>query len=219
MTCHDCRQTVGELVDGTAHPDVAEAVLQHLDSCASCSSLFEDLSRIRTAAAGLGPIEPPPHVWTGIQARLQAPGVGGQETWDGRRLLAAAAGFVLVASSLGFVASRLTLPGQVATVAESQPPGVFEMAEAAYQAVIEDLEAVATEAEAPFMAEPALVTLQAGLADLDQVIVETRDQLALEPDDTFSQDSLLTALDSKVALLQDALSLLDRADTDQGATP
>jgi hypothetical protein len=53
------------------------------------------------------------------------------------------------------------------------------------------------------------------MADLDQVIGEARDQLAREPDDTFSQDSLLTALDSKVALLQDALAL-DLADTDQG---
>lgn len=219
MTCHDCVDTMGELVDGTAHPEVAGAVLRHLDSCASCSALFEDLSRIRTVAAALGPIEPPPHLWTGIQARLEPVGPWGLEERDGWRVLAAAAGFVLVASSLGFVASRLAVPGPVTTASEAQAPGVFELAEAAYQAVIEDLEAVATEAEAPFMAEPALVTLQAGLADLDQVIVESRDQLALEPDDTFSQDSLLTALDSKVALLQDALALLDRADTDQGATP
>ncbi|HEY6510104.1 MAG TPA: zf-HC2 domain-containing protein, partial [Vicinamibacterales bacterium] len=119
MTCHDCMDTVGELVDGTAHPDIAAAVLRHLDSCASCRALFEDLSRIRTAAAGLGPIEPAPHVWTAIQARLHPPDAWGQEAWNGRRALAAAAGFVLVASSLGFVASRLALPGTVATVAEA----------------------------------------------------------------------------------------------------
>ncbi len=219
MTCHDCVELVGELVDDTAHPDVAEAVRRHLDSCVSCRALFEDLSRIRTAAAALGPIEPSPDVWAGIQAGLRLHGASRQDAWDGWRPLAAAAGFVLVASSLGWVAARLSAPSPVAVVAVVQPAGAFELAEAAYQAAIDDMETVATEAEAPLVAEPALVTLQAGLADLDQMIVETRDQLALEPDDAFSQDSLLTALDSKVALLQDALALLDQTDTDQGATP
>ncbi|HEY6509873.1 MAG TPA: zf-HC2 domain-containing protein [Vicinamibacterales bacterium] len=218
MTCRDCVELVDELVDGTAHPDVAVAVRGHLDSCAACHALFEDVSRIRTAAMGLGPIEPSPRVWAGIQGALPH-GASDRKTWDGWQPLAAAAGFVLVASSVAWVASRLAVLSPVSTVTEAQPAGVFEVAEAAYRAAIEDLETVAAESEAPFVTEPALVTLQAGLADLDQVIGETRDQLAREPDDTFSQDSLLTALDSKVALLQDALALLDLADTDQGANP
>lgn len=217
MTCDDCVGLVGEVADGTAHPDVARAVGRHLDSCASCRALLEDLTRICAAAAGLGPIEPPARVWAAVQAELRAPG-GSGEAWHGWRPLAAAAGFVLVASSLGWVASRLTVPNLAPEVAEAQPEGAFEVAEAAYQAAIDDLE-TATDADAPLVAERALATLQEGLADLDEVIVETRDHLSREPDDAFSQDSLLTALDSKVALLQDALALLDQADTDQGANP
>ena len=219
MNCNECVELVGELVDGTAHPDVEQAVRRHLDSCASCRALLEDLTRIRTAAAALGPVEPSPQVWAAVQAGLRPYGADGREAWALWRPLAAAAGFALVASSLGWVASRLAVPSPAAVVVEAQPTGAFELAEAAYQAAIDDLETVATDAEAPLVAQRALVTLQAGLADLDQVIVETRDQLAREPDDAFSQDSLLTALDSKVALLQDALALVDQPDTDQGANP
>ena len=218
MNCNECVELVGELVDGTAYPDVEQAVRRHLDSCASCRALLEDLSRIRTAAAALGPIEPSPQVWAAVQAGLRPYGAQGRESWALWRPLAAAAGFVLVASSLGWVASRLAALSPAAVVVEAQPAGAFELAEAAYQAAIDDLE-TAADGEASLVAERALVTLQAGLADLDQVIVETRDQLAREPDDAFSQDSLLAALDSKVALLQDTLALLDQGNTDQGANP
>ena len=102
MNCNECVELVGELVDGTAYPDVEQAVRRHLDSCASCRALLEDLSRIRTAAAALGPIEPSPQVWAAVQAGLRPYGAQGRESWALWRPLAAAAGFVLVASSSAF---------------------------------------------------------------------------------------------------------------------
>src|SRR4030095_6753630 len=51
-------------------------------------------------------------------------------------------------------------------------------------------------------------TLQASIDDIDMAIGDAREALAREPGDALSQESLLDALSSKVALLQDTVALL-----------
>ena len=85
------------------------------------------------------------------------------------------------------------------------------MAEAAYQSAIESLEPIAADADAPVLAEPALVAVHASLDALDQTIGEARQRLTQAPDDQMSQDLLLSALESKIALLQDTVDLLDQS--------
>ena len=50
--------------------------------------------------------------------------------------------------------------------------------------------------------------MRASIDDIDSAIGEAREALAREPGDPWSQDSLLEALGSKVALLQDTVALL-----------
>ena len=69
------------------------------------------------------------------------------------------------------------------------------------------------------MAEPAFVALHASLVDLDVAIDEARERLSVEPDDELSQDSLLTALDNKVILLQDTVALLGNEPATEEQTP
>jgi len=54
-------------------------------------------------------------------------------------------------------------------------------------------------------------TLRASIDDIDTAIGEAREALAQEPGDEWSQESLLVALGSKVALLQDTVALLGEA--------
>lgn len=128
-------------------------------------------------------------------------------------MLAAAAGFLLVASSLSWLGSQLPATPAGVPVAETTSEQ-YQLAEAAYQSAIEELESIAGEADAPALAEPAFVALQASLMELDEAIGEARGRLTQEPDDEFSQDNLLAALDNKVVLLQDAVALLDQERTD-----
>jgi hypothetical protein len=58
------------------------------------------------------------------------------------------------------------------------------------------------------------VALQAGRVDLDEAIDEARGRLSTVPDDEFTQDSLLSALDTKVVLLQETVALLDQERAD-----
>jgi hypothetical protein len=208
MTCDDAVLLLDDYVDAGCEPDVAASVQRHLAACPTCRAVAEDISRIRGAAGALGPIAPPARVWTGIQARLHAGDAAASGRW--RQFLAAAAGFALVASSLSWLGTRLQPPAPGISVASGEPVGRFQVAEAAYQSAIDDLESITAQAETPALAEPAFAALQAGLADVDAAIDEARGRLSVEPDDEFSQESLLAALDSKVILLQDTVALLDQ---------
>jgi len=230
MTCDDAALLIDDHVDGTCDPVTAAAVGHHLSTCERCRALAADMSRIRAAARTLGPVAPPEHVWAGIQSRLQAQAAEApsasrnavkafrQTTW--RQVLAAAAGFALIVSGLYWVGTHLPAAPVSVQLAEVQADDQFQQAEAAYQTAIDDLELIATDADAPALAEPAFVALHTSLVDLDVAIDEARERLSVEPDDEFSQESLLTALDNKVVLLQDAVALLDQDRADiEGLNP
>lgn len=212
MTCDNAALFIDDYVDGACDAATAASVRQHLVTCSHCRALADDLERIRAAAGALGPIEPPARLWAGIDAAVHAEGQEAPRAgW--RQMLAAAAGFVLVASSLSWLASQLPAAPGAAPAAETTGEQ-YQLAEAAYQSAIDELESIAGEADAPAVAEPAFVALQASLLELDQAIGEARGRLTLEPDDEISQENLLAALDNKVVLLQDAVALLDQERTD-----
>lgn len=218
MTCDDVLPFVDDYVDGACDRVTAASVHHHLQGCPTCRATADDLTRIRATSLALGPVEPPAHVWAGIQARLDT--MPAEPVRGGWQLLAAAAGFVLIASSLSWLGAHLPPAVPAVQNAGIEPAGQFQQAEAAYQRAIADLESITAQAEAPALAEPAFVALQAGLVDLDEAIGEARDRLSAEPDDEFSQDTLLTALDNKVILLQDAVALLDQERADiEGSNP
>ena len=213
MTCDDAALLIDDHVDGACDPVTAAAVRHHLSTCAGCRALAADLSRIRAAARTLGPVAPPAHVWAGSRRRLQArPRPERLDRGDGRewrQLLAAAAGFALLASGLSWVGRIFRVRRPASRWRRWSPAAV-----PAGRGRVPDGDrrpgAHAAEADAPALAEPAFVALHASLVELDEAIGEARERLSAEPDDEFSQDSLLTALDNKVVLLQDTVALLDQ---------
>jgi hypothetical protein len=211
MTCDDLSFLADDYVDRALDPATIASAHRHLSGCRACRTLVEDVTRIRDAARALGPIAPPARVWAGIQAQLADAPAAPRRGWP--HLLAAAAGFVLVLSGLWWLGANLP-PQPGAALAATGPRDQFEIAEAAYQSAIDDLESITTQAAAPAITEPALVALQAGLVDLDEAIDEARGRLSTVPDDEFTQDSLLSALDTKVVLLQETVALLDQERAD-----
>lgn len=219
MTCDDCTERIDDLDSGCLAPADTAAVRQHLDRCQACRALVADIARIRAAARNLGPVEPPARVWAHVAAAVgahQPSAPAGERSVDWRQWLAAAASVAIVVSGLAWVGANLVpapLPGGNGTITGAESSEAFELAEAAYQSAIDTLEPMAAEAVAPVLTEPALVTVHASLDALDQTIGAARERLTQEPDDQVSQDLLLSALESKVALLQDTMSLLDESST------
>src|SRR5919106_1857262 len=74
MYCQQYKEAIHELADGTLGP-VRRAELQtHLDQCDDCRALAVDMQKIRTAASGLGAVQPPDRAWLQIAAQLRQEG-------------------------------------------------------------------------------------------------------------------------------------------------
>ena len=74
MTCDQLESLLPQLVDDeTSASAMTPAVRAHLDGCAECAALLDDLQRIRSAAASLPVLTPSRDLWSGIAARIEAP--------------------------------------------------------------------------------------------------------------------------------------------------
>jgi hypothetical protein len=226
LTCEQLIDALDDYLDGTAGaaapadgrvpPIGPDAVESHLAVCPTCPALVADVRAIRMTARTLGPIEPPADVWRKVRAQVHtgAPPrlalleqLGFAGGWRAaRQPLGAAAVLVLLVSGLSWVGLRLstTPAGQIAegTGAFSE----FELAEAQYADAIARLEEAA-EVARPQLDALTSATLRSSIDDIDLAIVDAREALAREPADVLSQESLLDALGSKVALLQDTVAL------------
>jgi len=215
LTCERLVDALDDYLDGQAHARTRTAVEAHLEGCPTCPALLADVRAIRGAARALTPIEPPADVWRRVQARVHLE-VPVRESWLERlglstrgwgalQPLGAVAGLVLVVSSLAWVGTRLAVaPPPVAE--GSGAHAEFQLAEAEYTDAIARLQEAA-DAAGPRLDALTNATLQSSIDDIDSAIGDAREALAREPGDALSQENLLEALGSKVALLQDTVSL------------
>jgi hypothetical protein len=222
MTCARLEELLATSLDdvlGRDSPDWRAAMDAHLAACPSCPALLADTRAIRAAARRLGPIEPPPQVWLGIERAIGVqPGARTSRKVWGWQALAAAAVLALVASGLGWVASRLDRSsGALETLRTGAAPDEahdltgFTLAEAQYTDAIARLEEATAAADSRALDAATSATLRSSLDEVDFAIGDARDALTRQPDDELSQESLLDALGSKVALLQDTVALLGEA--------
>ncbi len=187
---------------------VAAGAGDHLAACPRCRALAMDLWAIRAAAGALPPLAVPPAVWTRLAPRLVAPPAAAAAGRHVRTpwLAAAAALLLAVGAALGMLASG----GRPAPADDSvaQVAADLEAAEAHYLRAIAGLERLARTDDPALPADVARV-LQANLHALDGAIRDTRAALAAQPDDELARRGLFDALDGKVALLEQTVSLID----------
>jgi hypothetical protein len=224
MNCNRSTQDIQELVDGTLGPIRRAELQQHLDECASCRALADDLQRVHDAAGALDRLQPPDHVWLQIAGRLRQEGRvqdrpvaararRAQYAWMG----IAAALIVAVGVSLLLVAPR----SRVSDQAGQPAPGNAAAADAV-ESGVEDLRqaerllqsGVAKLREGLGSGEQALPgavasTLDSNLQILDQAIAESSTALQAEPQSVAARNSLFDALQRKISLLQDTLTLMN----------
>jgi hypothetical protein len=225
MTAFTCAELEARLAESDdAVPGGHDtAAARHLATCPSCRALLADLAAIRAAATRLRDHPVPPAVWPRLAAELRGGRATHRLAWPVSRpwLAAAATLLVAVGAALGVLAmqwGRATsgpAGNDVAQVAAD-----LEAAEAHYQRAIAGLERLARTDDPALDPEVAQV-LQANLQAVDRAIRDTRAALAARPDDDVARRSLLDALDGKMALLEQTVSLIDagRALSDVPAAP
>ena len=228
MQCTRAREAIQELVDGTLTPIRVVELEQHLDACAACRALADDLQRIRDTADALDSPAPPDHVWLQIAGRLRQEGRVKDRpasTPSGRLhpvwLAIAAALLMAIGASLMLLLPRLndragapsgTVASQQGNAAEpsSVQSGVEDLrqAERLLQSGIAKLKEGMGSDQASIPAETA-ATLDRNLAILDQAIAESSAALQQEPHNVAARNSLFDALQRKIALLHGTITLMN----------
>jgi anti-sigma factor RsiW len=225
MTCTRSIEDIQALTDGTLGPIRAAELREHLDHCDACRALERDLRQIHEAAETLGDPEPPDHVWLQIAGRLRQEGrvhdlplplatARHQYVW-----LAIAAALVLaVGASLIVLLPQFTqprAPGQTAqqgnaAAADAVQSGVEDLrqAERLLQSGIAKLKEGLGSDEQSLPADVAS-TLDLNLRILDQAIADSSAAVQKEPQNVAARDSLFDALQRKISLLQNTLTLMN----------
>jgi hypothetical protein len=222
MSCLRSRKDIQELVDGTLGRIREAELRQHLDQCPSCRALADDLQRVRDVAGALAPLEPPDHVWLQIAGRLRQEGrVHDEPSPISHRhqyvwLAIAAALVIAVGASLVVLIPRVT---ESPTVADRGDAGNSPAADAV-QSGVDDLrkaEQLLQSGAAKLMEglsgdilpPDVVTTLKRDLPVIDQAIAETSAAVQQDPQNVAARTSLFNALQRKISLLQDTISLMN----------
>jgi hypothetical protein len=218
MSCELYDDVLDEYVDGTraadrvGAPDLRLAAFEsHLAGCARCQALVADFTNIRRTAAALDEHRPPPRLWANIASSIEDTR---RKPWWEQSLantfsawvpVAVAASLALLLAS-AWLAWRPVSPAALQTGALQPVDPSVTMAEQHYEQAIAGLQQIA-EAQNPGLDPGTRAVVQQNLAVIDRAIRESRAALSTEPASALAQESLLDALDTKVALLQDTVAL------------
>jgi hypothetical protein len=222
MNCELYDDLVDDYVDGVrsnANGGRFAAFEQHLAGCSRCQTVVADLTSIRLTAATLDEHVPPPRLWGRIASSIDD---RQRQPWWQRQVagtfsawvpVAAAAVMVLLVAGLWSTRQQKQVDGPPPVAAAPSEPEPVP-AEQHYEQAIAGLQQLADAQNAGLDPETRAV-LTKNLAVIDLAISESRAALAQEPASTLAQESLLDALETKVALLQDTVALA----TDSGWAP
>src|SRR5206468_8291363 len=76
----DWIEKLSDYLDGELSAIEREAVESHLQRCAECARVLEDLRRVVARAASIQPQPPAVDLWTGIAERIEGSAAGGGVT-------------------------------------------------------------------------------------------------------------------------------------------
>jgi anti-sigma factor RsiW len=197
MNCEHYDDLLNDYVDGL-HNAEFEA---HLATCARCQALVADFTSIHRAASTLEEHLPPPRLWAKISASIDE-----KPRWFSPWIpVAVAASLALVMATATWLAWRSS-PSQAPAPVTLATDDAALPADAQYEQAIAGLQQLA-DAQNAALDPRTRAVLKDNLAAIDRAIDESRAALASEPASALAQDSLLDALDTKVALLQDTVAL------------
>jgi putative zinc finger protein len=227
MTCEQHLNWIQEKVDGTIGSIRRAQLDLHLDTCADCRALLEDLQRIHDAAADLPQLSAPDRAWLQIAGRLRQEGRIREDAPAARAAgrgyaawLAIAAALVIAAGSAVMLlvprgaqappAQTASAPAHGAAAGDSAADAVnaVDTAQAQFEKAIADLERVA-KANQHALDPGTSATIEKNLGIIDQAIAENRAAVKSEPASVAARATLFDALRQKVSLLQDTISLIN----------
>jgi anti-sigma factor RsiW len=226
MACEKYLNSIHERVDGTIGAIRRAELEMHLDECAGCRALLEDLERIHDAVLELPRLTPPDRAWLQIAGRLRMEGRIRDDVPAVRPAgrpyaawLAIAAALVIAAgSAILLLVPRDTPPAAAVStgapgagapdISSVEAVNAVEAAQAEFEKAIADLEKVA-KANQQTLDPATSATIDKNLGILDQAIADNRAAVKSEPASVAARETLFDALRQKVSLLQDTISIIN----------
>jgi len=227
--CEEVQSQLSLLVDGQLPERGTQGLVRsHLEACAACRGALQDLERLRRAAAALGPMTPPDHVWLEVAGQMRLSPAPTPEVAEPVRRARARAAIVqwiglaaaLVIATLGYyglqrAAGGDTPAGSVQPAGNVQPAGTVEavaeelrLATEHYENAVAELEALA-KADAGTLDPDVAATLRQNIQTIDVAIAESRTALSKNPGSEPARASLFEALRRKVGVLQATVTLMN----------
>ena len=223
MRCRKAQRQVSLMIDGDLSGRDAARLERHLETCAGCRALAEDLRRIAGAAAGLGTPEPSDRAWRNIRAALAGVTAGGPAVgeaaparrpffglgvpayrWAGAAVLAVA--LVVTGVVVGLRLGREAAPEAGPARGEAYTLAKLDEAERHYLMAIEALGEAFSAGKGGLPPQVAEL-FDRNLTVVDATIQACRQAVLEEPDDLEARGYLLAAYTRKVTLLDAALDL------------
>jgi hypothetical protein len=219
MTCEQCQDLLGDVVEGALDPVRQAQVDTHIRGCSACRDLLNDLKNIRTTAAALERRTPSPDLWRSIAANIDtsetsavpiAPHARASAWSQLSGLAAAAAVVIMLGAAAWFTLGTPDRPGDAGTQPElvRNAASELQLAEQHYQNAISALEQLVASKDSAL--DPSVSSeIAESLKSIDRAIEDSRAALKSEPDSFVARTSLLEALRMKVAVLQETVSLMN----------
>jgi hypothetical protein len=222
-TCEEVQSQLSLIVDGQQPERGVQALVRsHLETCAVCRGVLQDLERLRRAAASLGPMTPPEHVWLEVAGQIRLPPAPAPSSAEPRRDSPARSAMVqwiglaaaLVLVTLGYYAHQRA-SGDSTTGGNAEPAGTVEavaeelsLATEHYEKAVTELEALA-KSDASVLDPAIAATLKQNIETIDVAIAESRTALSRNPGNEPARASLFEALRRKVGVLQATVTLMN----------
>ncbi|MDI6846029.1 MAG: anti-sigma factor [Candidatus Saccharicenans sp.] len=226
MNCRRNRRLINDYLDGELREKDRQQLQSHLEKCASCRQLYEELAAIKKTFLSAGEVNPSDRVWERLKSRLEAdiiPQLVQQQTgadkevskktgdWSGWfspvfRYAAAALVFVVIVAGAFYLGRNYQKPDRPQAELIADNPALQKVLEAEYfyKKAVESL----TEALETYNGGlPAELTeiVQANLSLLDRTMDLTRQAVLERPDDPQAREFLMSAYDSKMNFLNSLL--------------
>jgi anti-sigma factor RsiW len=218
---------LNDFVDDALGASERQEVARHLETCAACRQMVDDMSEIRKVAGSLDEREPPARAWSRIERAIdleQQAGAGAavsRTTSPAGRPWAwlAAAAVLTLATLVGvrYGLGALRAPAAPASTGQSAAAGEvsaqdveaeLRAAESHYDKAIKGLEQIAN-SERGSLDPATAATLQKNLAVIDQAISESRAAVREQPTSEPAAQRLMENFRTKLALLQDTVALIN----------
>jgi anti-sigma factor RsiW len=226
---HPHELVISDYVDGTLATAERIDVERHLENCAACRLLADDLGHVGDRARALPPVPPPAAAWGRIERAIRQhaavlPATGRRRfsvSW--RTVGWALAATLVLATVVGLRIARPhpPSPGGPAIAAGAPAEGASDardlaqsvdselrQAEEHYDNAIKGLDQIANSENGAIDPQIA-ATVQKHLTLIDQAISESRAALRTQPDSEPAQQSLLESFRTKLMLLEDTVALIN----------